>query len=92
MTVQLTITPHHTPDPNVIKFVTNRTLNPGVPKAFYDAQSAQADPVARDFFAIQGVAGLFIINEFCTVNKAPSAAWEALTPKIECTIRSHWGD
>ncbi len=78
-------------DPNVMKFVTNKTLNPAGAKAFYDADEAAGDPVAEDFFAADGVAGLMILNEFCLVHKAAEAGWGELCPRIEAVIREHWG-
>lgn len=89
---KLNIEHQQTPDPNVMNFTTNRTLNPGAARAFYNAESAESDPVARDFFAITGVAGLFIINDFCSIHKAASVPWEDLIPKIEAVIRRRWDE
>ncbi len=87
---ELTIETVQTADANVVRFHTNKTLNPFGPKAFYDADSAQSDTVAADFFAIDGVKGLMIVNEFCAVHKEDAAQWDALNPGIEAVIRSHW--
>lgn len=87
---ELTIDPQDTPDPNVMRFVTDRTLNPGAAKAYYRSDEAGADPVAADFFAIEGVAGLMIVNDFCMAHKADSAAWDDLVPKIKAVMHTHW--
>ena len=68
------------------------TTAPPQKKTFYDAQSAKSDAAPVDFFAIEGVAGLFIINEFCTVYKTPTVPWENSIPKIESAIRARWGN
>jgi len=87
----MNLTTQATDNPDVMKFVADRTLNPGAPKAFYDAESARADPFAADIFAIEGVGGLFIINEFLRVKKHEAASWNDLIPKIESAVRRHWG-
>ena len=88
----LSVTAHATDDPNVMRFETDRTLNPRAPKAFYDAAAGRSNPVAAEFFAISGVAGLFIINEMCTVRKSDEAMWAELIPKIEAVMRTQWGE
>jgi hypothetical protein len=85
------VTAQATDDPNVMRFETDRTLNPGAARAFYDSASAESDPVAAEFFAVEGVSGLFIINEFCTVRKDEGAEWSELIPQIESVMRRQWG-
>ncbi len=85
------VTAQGTDDPNVMRFETDRTLNSGAPRAVYDPAAAESDPVAAEFFAIGGVSGLFIINEFCTVRKDEGAEWSELIPQIEAVMRRRWG-
>ncbi len=87
---KLSIDPQPTPNPNAMKFVTDRILNPGAATAFYTIDQAQDDAVARDFFALEGLIGLMIVNDFCTANKADDADWKDLIPGIESVMHKHW--
>ena len=87
---ELTIENRPTHDPNVMKFVAGKTLNPTAAMAFYDAESAQTDDIARRFFEIAGVAGLMVVNDFCSVAKSSDADWDKMTPRIHDLIRAHW--
>ncbi len=80
-----------TTDPNTMRFCADKTLNPTRPVAYYDAEAARRDAVAGDFFAVEGVAGLMIVNAFCAVHKAEAADWGELVPRIESVMRRHWG-
>jgi hypothetical protein len=75
-----------TKDVNVMTFATDQLLNPSKPWTFYDVAQATRNPFAEAMFVIDGVAGLFVINDFCTVCKAPEAEWESLgRVDIHCT-------
>lgn len=87
---EFTIDPQVTPNPNVMKFVTHKTLNPYGAKAYYHPDEVHDDPAAAALFAIEGVAGVMILNEFCIANKSESASWDDLVPKIEAVMREHW--
>lgn len=82
--------PQTTPNPDAMKFLADKILNPGAAKAYYNADQAGDDPVARDLFAIDGVAGVMIVNDFCTVNKAEVADWSELIPRITSVLEAHW--
>lgn len=79
---QLTITPQPTPNPNAYKFVANRTLHQGNALTFYNAAAAREHDLARRLFAITGVTGVMILNNFCSVNKEASASWDEVIPEV----------
>ena len=83
---ELTITPQPTPNPNAYKFVTNRPLCDGPARTFYSAEAAAADPLAAALFALPGVTGVMILNNFCSVNQDGSQEWADLIPKVQAIL------
>lgn len=76
-----------TPNPHARKFTVNRKLTDGRPRSYRSAQAAAGDALAGALFAIPKVVGVLIVNDFCTVNKAPSGRWKILVPRIEAVLR-----
>jgi hypothetical protein len=76
-----------TPNPNAGKFIADRTIVEGrASRSFHDAAQAAADPVAAALFEIDGVASVFMVDDFVTVTKAPSADWSELVPKVTAAL------
>lgn len=76
-----------TPNPNAGKFTVDRPVVEGkASKSFYSAAQAAADPVAAALFALDGVASVFMVDDFVTVTKTPEADWNALVPAVTATI------
>jgi hypothetical protein len=72
-----------TPNPNAGKFIAGRTLVQGKgSRSFYDAGQAAADPLAGALFELDGVASLFMVEDFVTVTKQPDADWSELIPRV----------
>jgi hypothetical protein len=84
---ELVIVREPTPNPNAMKFTANRPLNNGPTKTFYNAEAAQADPVAAELFALEGVTGVMLLGDFCSVNKTGQADWGELASRIENVLR-----
>jgi NFU1 iron-sulfur cluster scaffold homolog, mitochondrial len=76
-----------TPNPNAGKFVVGRPVVEGkASKSYYSADQAAADPVASALFGIDGVASLFMVEDFVTVMKAAEADWSVLVPAVIAAI------
>jgi hypothetical protein len=76
-----------TPNPNAGKFTVGRTVVEGkASRSFYNAGQAAADPVAAALFALDGVASIFMVDDFITVTKQPSADWSELIPEVTQTL------
>lgn len=76
-----------TPNPNAGKFTVDRKVVEGsASKSFYSAQQASAEPIAAALFELDGVASLFMVDDFITVMKAPETSWTELTPAVIATI------
>ncbi len=82
---------HATPNPNAMKFATNRTLAQKS-LSFASAAEAEADPLARKIFDVPGVQRIFIANNCITVTRADGADWKELVPQVMQTVQRHFSD
>lgn len=77
-----------TPNPNAGKFVTDREVVAGdASKSYFSREQAEGDRLAEALMGLEGVASLFMVEDFITVTKKPDAEWPALIPRIEEAIR-----
>ena len=83
---ELNFTPQPTPNPNAYKFVAARPIHDGSPMSFYSAQAAETHPAAKRLFELQGVTGVMILRDFCSVNQNGTADWSELIPKIQSIL------
>ncbi|MGD8278300.1 MAG: NifU N-terminal domain-containing protein [Gemmatimonadota bacterium] len=76
-----------TPNPNAGKFVADGPVVDGKSsKSFFNASQAASDPIASALFEVPGVASVFMVEDFVTVTKAPSADWALLVPAVIATL------
>jgi hypothetical protein len=72
-----------TPNPNAGKFSAGRPIVEGkASRSYYSAAQAAGDPLADLLFQVEGVASLFMVEDFVTVTKRPEAEWQLLAPRI----------
>jgi hypothetical protein len=72
-----------TPNPNAGKFIVNRTVVDGKSsRSFYNREQAAADPIASALFGLDGVASIFMVDDFVTVTKEQAADWSELIPRV----------
>lgn len=76
-----------TPNPNAAKFTVDRTLVEGRGRTYASPEEAKGDPLARRLFQIDGVASVFIVDNFVTVTKDAEAYWDDLAPKVTQAIK-----
>lgn len=79
-----------TPNPHSMKFTLNRRVIEKGSKTYNSPQDPGAPPVVRALFQIPGVKSLFLLNDFITVSRDPSADWEKIVPQAEAAIRAHF--
>jgi hypothetical protein len=85
----MTVVFQRTPNPNAGKFVVGMPVVEGkASKSFYSAGQAAGTPVAEALFGLDGVASLFMVEDFITVTKVPDADWSALAPRVIETIEA----
>ena len=87
MTLEIQTDP--TPNPNAMKFTLNVTVS-AKPISVTTADTAAIYPLATKLFALPGVKGLYMLNNFISVNKEPAASWEALLPAIQTVLTSQF--
>ena len=85
-----------TPNPESLKFVTNRMLYRGTAD-FRDAELAETwSPLATSLFELPYVKGVYICNNFVTVTKEFSYNWDDIMLLLKDFIKNYvdedWGD
>ncbi|OLD61173.1 MAG: hypothetical protein AUI83_01205 [Armatimonadetes bacterium 13_1_40CM_3_65_7] len=86
----ITIDTQPTPNVNALKFVLNRRLTEGKSQTFRTPQEATASPLAAALLAIPGVVQVFLLNDFITVTRNPTARWEDIADQAESVIRGYF--
>jgi hypothetical protein len=76
-----------TPNPNAGKFIADRKVVEGTSsKSFYNVDDAADHPLAAALFELEGVASLFMVDDFVTVTKSADADWNTLIPKVQAVM------
>jgi hypothetical protein len=84
---ETTIRHSPTPNPNAGKFTVNRKVVEGSSStSFYTAEDAADHPLGAALFELEGVASLFMVDDFVTVIKTPEATWDKLIPEVQAVI------
>lgn len=78
-----TATPTPSPNPNALKFVLDITLPETI--SYGSADEAAGSPFAAVFDA-PGVASIFGVNDFVTVNRQPDADWDPIVAAVEAAV------
>jgi hypothetical protein len=76
-----------TPNPNAMKFTLDRRVAESGSRSYATRIDAMGDPLGEALFEIRGLTGVFVMADFVTVTKDPSAAWEELVPAVAAVIR-----
>ncbi len=74
-----------TPNPDARKFTADKKLSAGA-KSWSSAEEAADDPLGAALFALEGVASVFLVNDFVTVTKEGSASWNTLSDAVCAAI------
>lgn len=91
MADELEIRIEGTPNPNSLKFSTNRTIWEGRAQTFSDQSQAFASPIARSLLGVPGVKSVFFLRDFVTISREPDVAWESIAPEVERILRELLG-
>jgi Fe-S cluster biogenesis protein NfuA len=78
-----------TPNPATLKFIPGQPVLPGATREYRSDTEATDSPLARKLFAVKGVSGVFLGQDFITVTKS-SGEWQHLKPAILGTIMDHY--
>ncbi len=78
-----------TPNPATLKFLPGKPVLPGDTRDFRAAEEAVASPLAERIFAVEGVVGVFLGDDFITVTK-DAADWMHIKPAVLGAIMEHY--
>lgn len=81
-----------TPNPNAGKFILDREVVPGdKSRSYFTPAEAQGDALGEALMALDGVASIFMVEDFVTVTRHPGTDWQLLIPRVEAAIRAVLG-
>ncbi|MEM1218039.1 MAG: NifU family protein [Bacteroidota bacterium] len=78
-----------TPNPESLKFVTNRMLYRGTADFREEELAKEWSPLGTELFALPYVKGVYICNNFVTVTKEFNYAWEDIMLKLKDFIKKY---
>jgi Fe-S cluster biogenesis protein NfuA len=79
-----------TPNPATLKFLPGQTVLDMGTADFTAPEAAASSPLAGRIFAVEGVTGVFLGNDFVTVTKAEAVLWDHVKPAILGAIMEHF--
>ena len=79
-----------TPNPASLKFLPGREVVTRGVVDFTDRDGAEASPLARRLFEVEGISGVFLGADFITVTKAEGRDWYVLKPAVLGAIMEHY--
>lgn len=81
-----------TPNPESLKFVTNRMLYKGTADFREEELAQEWSPIAAALFELPYVKGVYVCNNFVTVTKEFNYAWEDIMLKLKEFIKKYIED
>jgi hypothetical protein len=79
-----------TPNPATLKFLPGQTVLETGTADFPSADTAGSSPLATRIFGVDGVAGVFLGNDFVTVTKGDAVEWDHIKPAILGAVMEHY--
>ncbi len=79
-----------TPNPATLKFLPGQTVLETGTADFPSPDSADASPLAKRIFSVDGVTGVFLGTDFVTVTKADATDWDHIKPAILGAVMEHF--
>lgn len=79
-----------TPNPATLKFLPGQTVLEMGTADFPSADTADKSPLASRIFAVEGVTGVFLGNDFVTVTKVDTTDWDHIKPAILGAVMEHF--
>jgi Fe-S cluster biogenesis protein NfuA len=79
-----------TPNPATLKFLPGQSVMDAGTADFPSAETADKSPLAKRLFAISGITGVFLGNDFITVTKSGETEWDHVKPAILGAIMEHF--
>jgi Fe-S cluster biogenesis protein NfuA len=74
--IPVTVYAEMTPNPDVMKFVTNKIINPGAPLDFSSSAPIKGAPIAAALLNFPFIDNVFIANNYISVTKNDKIDWD----------------
>ena len=81
-----------TPNPNTLKFVTNKALLLNDMVEFQSVEETENAPLAKALFDFDGVTNVFITNNFVTITKKEELLWTEIMIPIKDFLKKYIDD
>ena len=81
-----------TPNPESLKFVTNKMLYKGTADFREEELAQEWSPIAKVLFELPFVKGVYVCNNFVTITKEFNYAWEDIMLKLKEFIKAYVSD
>ena len=78
-----------TPNPNTLKFVTNKALLLNDAVEFQNIDETNSAPLAKELFGFEGVTNVFISNNFVTITKTEELLWTEIMIPIKDFLKNY---
>lgn len=79
-----------TPNPATLKFLPGLVVMEEGTRSYSSSDEATESPLAERLFAIEGVTGVFLANDFITITKSDDREWFLMKPSILGIIMEHF--
>ncbi len=90
--VPITIYAEMTPNPEVMKFVANKILNPGAPLDFSSSDDPSSAPLANKLLNFPFIENVFISSNYVSVTKNDKIDWDMVVLETREFIRDYIGE
>ena len=90
--IPLMIYTESTPNPNTLKFVTNKALLLNDMVEFQSVEETENAPLAKALFDFDGVTNVFITNNFVTITKQEELLWTEIMIPIKDFLKKYIDD
>ncbi len=85
----ITVYSEKTPNPESMKFVSNKMILPNDSIDFRTNEGLDECPMAKELFDFDYVKGVFIMNNFVSVTKKPDFEWFDIIPELKKFVQEY---
>lgn len=85
----ITIYSEKTPNPESMKFVSNKMILPNDSIDFRSKDAVEYCPMAEALYTFDFVKGVFIMNNFVSITKKPDYEWFDIIPEIKRFVQNY---
>ncbi|WP_067840579.1 NifU N-terminal domain-containing protein [Amphibacillus sediminis] len=85
----MTVIAEATPNPNAMKFTSNKQIFQGNASVSVAAGQTSEFELLNTLLALEGVDNVFGYQHFITINKQPDYDWDDLIPQVESLMEQY---